>query len=57
MDFIIIVLFSLSGAIVSALIARFNKKSKGKILLFAVIGAIIGWPIGYWLAPVILAYY
>jgi hypothetical protein len=44
-------------AIISALIAVIAKKSIGKILLFAGIGLIIGIPVGYLLAPVIISFF
>ncbi len=57
MDLLIVAGFAVLAAIVSALIAKFYKKPKMKILLFAAIGAIIGSPVGYFLAPVILSFY
>ena len=57
MDLMIIAAVAALAAIISAIIAIIIKKSKWKILLFAVVGIIIGLPLGYLIAPFILSFY
>lgn len=57
MDLMIMAAVAALAAIISAVIAIIIKKSKWKILLFAVAGIIIGLPLGYLIAPFILSFY
>ena len=57
MDLMIIAVVAVLAAIISAVIAIIIKKSKWKILLFAVAGIIIGLPLGYLIAPFVLSFY
>ncbi len=57
MDIFIIVCTGIIVAILAALVAIFKKKGIGKILVYALLGFVIGLPIGYILAPFILSFY
>ncbi len=57
MDWFVTGAVSIIMGIIAVLIAIFTKKKIGKILIYAVSGLIIGIPVGYILAPVILAFY
>ena len=57
MDLFIIVCAGIIAAIVAALIAIIKKKGIGKIFVYALLGFVIGLPIGYILAPYILSLY
>jgi len=57
MDLMIIAVVAALAAIISTVIAIIIKKSKWKILLFAVVGIIIGLPLGYLIAPFVLSFY
>ncbi len=57
MDLMIMAAVAALAAIISMVIAIIIKKSKWKILLFAVVGIIIGLPLGYLIAPFILSFY
>jgi hypothetical protein len=57
MDIFIIVCAGIVVAIVAALVGIFKKKGIGKILVYALLGFVIGLPIGYILAPFILSFY
>ena len=53
----IIVVAGIIAAILAALIAIFKKRGIGKIFVYALLGFVIGLPIGYILAPFILSFY
>ncbi len=57
MDIFVIVIAGLVIAIVSTLVAIIKKKGIGKIFVYALIGFVIGLPIGYILAPFIISFY
>ena len=57
MDIFIIVIAGIIAAIVAALIAIFKKRGIGKIVVYTLLGFVIGLPIGYILAPFILSFY
>ena len=57
MDMMITAVVAVLATIIAIVIAVIAKKSKGKILLFAVIGLIIGIPVGYFLAPFIISFF
>lgn len=57
MDWFVTGAVSIIMGIIAVLIAIFTKKKIGKILIYALSGLIIGIPVGYILAPVILAFY
>ena len=57
MDIFIIVSVGIIFAILAVLIAIFTKKKIGKIFIYAILGFVIGLPIGYILAPFVLSFY
>ena len=57
MDIFVIVIAGLFAAIVTALVAVIKKKGIKKIFIYALVGFIIGLPIGYILAPFIISFY
>ncbi len=57
MDIFVIVIAGLIAAIAAALVAIFKKKDIGKIFVYALLGFVIGLPIGYFLAPFIISFY
>lgn len=57
MDIFVIVIAGLIAAIVATLFAIIKKKDIGKIFVYALIGFVIGLPIGYVLAPFIISFY
>jgi hypothetical protein len=56
MDIFIIVCAGIIFAILAALVAIFKKKGIRKILVYTLLGVVIGLPIGYILAPFILSF-
>ena len=57
MDIFVIVIAGLVAAIAAALVAIIKKKGIKKIFIYALVGFIIGLPIGYILAPFIISFY
>jgi hypothetical protein len=57
MDIFVIVCAGIIAAILAALVAIFKKKGIGKIFVYALLGFVIGLPIGYILAPFVLSFY
>ncbi len=57
MDIFVIVIAGLLVAIAAALVAIIKKKGIKKIFIYALVGFIIGLPIGYILAPFIISFY
>lgn len=57
MDLMIMAVVAALAAIISTVIAVIAKKSKWKILLFAVIGIIVGLPLGYLIAPFVISFF
>ena len=57
MDMGITAIIAVLVTIISVVIAVIAKKSIGQILIFAVIGLIIGIPVGYFLAPFIISFF
>jgi hypothetical protein len=57
MDIFVIVIAGLLAAIGAALVAIIKKKGIKKIFIYALVGFIIGLPIGYILAPFIISFY
>jgi predicted PurR-regulated permease PerM len=57
MDIFVTVGAGIIAAILAALVAIFRKKGIGKILVYALLGFVIGLLIGYILAPFILSFY
>ena len=57
MDIFVIVVAGLLAAITAALLAIIKKKGVKKIFIYALVGFIIGLPIGYILAPFIISFY
>jgi len=57
MDLFVLGAVALLCSIFSALIALITRKPKLRMLTYAVVGLIIGIPIGYVLAPFILSFY
>jgi hypothetical protein len=57
MDVFVIIIGGIVAAMVTALVAIFKKRGIWKIFVYAVLGFVIGLPIGYWLAPFIISFY
>ena len=57
MDLIVTVVFASLLAIIICLIGIFTKKKIWRILLHTILGFIIGLPIGYFLAPIIISFF
>ena len=57
MDIFVIVIAGLVAAIAAIPVAIIKKKDIGKIFVYALIGFVIGLPIGYILAPFIISFY
>lgn len=57
MDIFVTASVGIIAAILAVLIAIFTKKKIGKIFIYAILGFVIGLPIGYVLAPFILSFY
>ena len=57
MDWIVTAVVSIIMGIIALLIAIITRKKTGKILIYAVSGLIIGIPVGYFLAPIIIAFF
>ena len=57
MDIFVAVIAGLAAAIVATLVAIIKKKGIAKIFVYALIGFVIGLPIGYILAPFIISFY
>ena len=57
MDFFVVVIAGLIATVVAALVAIIRKKGIAKIFVYALIGFVIGLPIGYILAPFIISFY
>lgn len=57
MDVFVIIIGGIVAAMVAALVAIFKKKGIWKIFVYALLGFVIGLPIGYWLAPFIISFY
>ena len=56
MDLIVMGIVGILAAIITILIAVFTKKKIGIIIIYGLIGMIIGIAIGYLLAPVIISF-
>ncbi len=56
MDIFVILIVGILTGVISALVAVFSKKSKWKILIFAITGLLIGVLIGYLLAPFFISF-
>ncbi len=56
MDIFVILIVGILTGVISALIAVFTKKSKWKVLIFGIIGILIGTMIGYLLAPFLISF-
>ncbi len=57
MDLMILAAVAILLAVFSALVAIFTKKTKWKVLIYALVGLMAGIPIGYALAPFVLSFY
>jgi hypothetical protein len=57
MDLIVTVVFAALLAIVLCLIGIFTKKKIWRILIYTILGFIIGLPIGYFLTPIIISFF
>jgi hypothetical protein len=57
MDMMLTAIIAVLITMIAVLIAIIAKKSKWTILLFAVIGLMIGIPGGYFLAPFIISFF
>ena len=44
-------------ALIAALIALIKRKKIGKIFIYALVGLIVGFPIGYFLTPAIVSFF
>ena len=56
MDWIVTAVVSIIMGIIALLIAILTRKKIRKILLYTVSGLIIGIPVGYFLAPIIISF-
>jgi hypothetical protein len=57
MDWIVTGVIAVMMGIIAVLIALITKKKLRKILIYAVSGLIIGIPVGYLLAPVMISFF
>jgi len=57
MDWIVTGVVAVIMGIITLLIALITRKKWSKILIYAVSGLIIGIPVGYMLAPVIISFF
>ena len=57
MDWIVTAAVSIIMGIIALLFAIITRKKIGKIVIYAVSGLIIGIPVGYFLAPVIISFF
>ena len=57
MDIFVTAVVAIIVAILAVLVAIFTKKKIGKIFIFAILGFVIGLPIGYFLAPFIVSFF
>jgi flagellar basal body-associated protein FliL len=57
MDIIVTVAVAILIAIISVLFPIFTKKTIKKIFIFAILGLIIGLPVGYFLTPIIISFF
>ena len=57
MDLMIMAIVAVLIAIIGVLIAFFKKKSIRKIFVYAIFGLIVGCPVGYFLAPIIISFF
>ena len=44
-------------ALIAVVIALFNRKKIGTILIYAASGLIVGLPIGYFIAPTVISFF
>jgi uncharacterized membrane protein HdeD (DUF308 family) len=56
MDIFVTLIVGILTCIIFTLVAVFTKKSKWKILIFGIIGLLIGILMGYLLAPFLLSF-
>ena len=56
MDWIVTGVVAVIMGIIGCLIAIITRKKMGKMLIYAVSGLIIGIPVGYILAPIIISF-
>ena len=57
MDIIVTVAVAILIAIIAVLIAIITKKRIKKIFIFAILGLIIGLPVGHVLTPIIISFF
>jgi len=57
MDWIVTSVVAIIMGIIALLIALITKKKLSKIMIYTISGLIIGIPIGYLLAPVIISFF
>lgn len=57
MDIIVTVAVAILTAIIALLIAIITKKKIKKIVIFALLGLIIGLPVGHFLTPIIISFF
>jgi Ca2+/Na+ antiporter len=57
MDIIVTLTVAILAAIIALLIAIITKKKIKKIVIFALLGLIIGLPVGHFLTPTIISFF
>jgi len=57
MDVFVTAIVAIIIAIVAVLVAIFTKKKIGKIFIYAILGLIIGLPVGYILTPFVISFF